>query len=221
MTLRDLRAIIIVEEKEMKLFIAIFILSIFICTSCLLAEDTPDAANSRPNVSGGYDYYDSAGNKTSSSQSRSDGGFDYYDQYGNKTGSLIYDEENERFTYIDAENVQRGTLSEDPYGGYRYTTQGEDVVTSKQMQIRRDYGYTDTYGKGVETLSSDTVRGIDSTSDAVEDGLSATMSENTDLTGSLSTAESDTSETTEIVTGTETTASSGLSSEGSGGLGIE
>ena len=204
----------------MRLFLVILISVIFICAGSLLAEDAPDAANSRPNVSDGYDYYDSDGNKTGSSQGRNDGGYDYYDKYGNKTGSLIYDEENERFTYIDAEKVHRGTLTEDPYGGYRYTTQGEDLITSQQMQIRRDYGYTDTYGKGLETLSSDTVRGIDSTTDAAEDTLSTTMPENNSLTGSLSTAESDTSDTTETVTGTETTSGSGLSSKGSGGLSI-
>ena len=204
----------------MKLILVIFISVIFICAGSLLAEDAPDAANSRPNVSDGYDYYDSDGNKTGSSQARNDGGYDYYDKYGNKTGSLIYDEENEQFTYIDAENVHRGTLTEDPYGGYRYTTQGEDLITSQQMQIRRDYGYTDTYGKGLETLSSNTVRGIDSTTDTAENALSTTMPENNSLTGSLSTAESDTSDTTETVTSTGTTTSSGLSSEGSGGLSI-
>ena len=88
------------------------------------------------------------------------------------------------------------------------------------MHIRRDYGYTDTYGKGLETLSSNTVRGIDSTTDTAENALSTTMPENNSLTGSLSTAESDTSDTTETVTSTGTTTSSGLSSEGSGGLSI-
>ena len=202
----------------MRLFLAVFISVILIYNNNLLAEDAPDAANSRPNVSGGYDYYDSEGNKTGSSQGRSDGGYDYHDKYGNKTGSLIYDEENERFTYIDAENVHRGNLTEDPYGGYRYTTQGEDVITSKQMQIRRNYGYTDTYGKGLETLSSDTVRGIDGTTNTAEDTLSTTMPENNDLTGSLSTTDSDDTNSTGIFTGTETTTESGLSSRGSGGL---
>ena len=171
----------------------IFILSITVIAAavfCMPAQaDQPGAGQSRPNVSGGYDFYDASGTKTSSSSKRHDGGYDYFDQFGNKTGSIMQDEDTGAYEYRDAENIERGSLKADPYGGYRFTTKGEGMVTAEQTNIRRSYGYADTYGSGIETLSSDVIRGIDSagqpaidatglgTSSRPESGLSTPSSE--------------------------------------------
>ena len=163
----------------------IFILSIAVIVAavlCMPVEATqPGAAQSRPNVSGGYDFYDASGAKTGSSSKRHDGGYDYFDQYGSRTGSIIEHEDTGAYEYRDAENIDRGSLKADPYGGYRFKAKGEDVVTAGQTNIRRSYGYADTYGSGIETLSSDVIRGIDSTSQPATDttGLETSSQANT------------------------------------------
>ena len=148
----------------MKIIFILSITVIAVAAFCVPAEaNQPGAAYSRPNVSGGYDFYDASGSKTGSSSRRHDGGYDYFDQFGSKTGSIIEHEDTGAYEYRDAENIDRGSLKADPYGGYRFKAKGEDVVTAGQTNIRRSYGYADTYGSGIETLSSDVIRGIDST----------------------------------------------------------
>jgi hypothetical protein len=148
----------------MKIIFIIFIIVITVSAFCVLAEaDQPGTAQSKPNVSGGYDFYDVSGAKTGSSSKRDDGGYDYYDQRGNKTGSITQDVDTGSYEYRDAENIDRGSLETDPYGGYRFKAKGEDTITAEQSNIRRSYGYADPYGKGIETLSSDVIRGIGST----------------------------------------------------------
>jgi hypothetical protein len=144
----------------------IFVASIMVIAVvfCMPAEASqPGAVQSRPNSSGGYDFYDGSGSKTGSSSKRPDGGYDYFDRYGNKTGSIRQDEDNNAYEYRDADNIDRGSLRADPYGGYRFKAKGEDTITAEQSNIRRNYGYADPYGKGIETLSSDAIRGIDNT----------------------------------------------------------
>ncbi|NQT95788.1 MAG: hypothetical protein HQ572_05000 [Candidatus Omnitrophica bacterium] len=132
---------------------------LLISASPVFAEDPAGTTHSRPNVSGGYDFFDAEGNKIGSSAIRTDGGYDYYDQYGNLTGSLAVDPETDRKTYQDIQNVQRGELVTDPYGGYRYKRKGEDIETSTQTQIRKDHKYADPYGGGLETLPPDIIQG--------------------------------------------------------------
>ena len=157
----------------MKILFIISITVIVVTVFCMPAEtNQPGAAQSRPNASGGYDFLDETGAKTGSSAKRSDGGYDYFDQFGNKTGSIVKNPETNSYEYSDAEDIGRGSITTDPYGGYRYKTKGEDTITAEQTNIRRSYGYTDTYGSGMETLSSDTLRGIEGTSQPASGGSS-------------------------------------------------
>ena len=123
----------------------------------------PGTSKSKPNVSGGYDFYDVSGAKTGSSSKRPDGGYDYFDQYGNQTGSLVQNKNTDAYEYRDAENIDRGSLTSDPYGGYRFKTKGDDTVTAEQANIRRNYDYANPYGDGIKTLSPDVIRGLDKT----------------------------------------------------------
>lgn len=154
----------------MKIIFRILIIAIAVTALGMpsMASD-PGTSKSRPNVSGGYDFYDTLGAKTGSSSKRPDGGYDYFDQHGNKTGSLMQDEDTGAYEYRDAENIDRGSLTADPYGGYRFKTKGEETITAEQANIRRNYGYTNPYGSGVETLSPDIIRGIDKTDQTLID----------------------------------------------------
>jgi len=160
--------------------VVIFALTITILTVPSMAGE-PGTSKSKPNVSGGYDFYDAAGTKTSSSSKRPDGGYDYFDQYGNQTGSLVQNEDTDAYEYRDADNIDRGALTSDPYGGYRFKTKGEDTVTAEQTNIRRNYDYANPYGSGIKTLSPDVIRGLDKTDQPLTDntGLgTASHSEN-------------------------------------------
>ena len=145
----------------MKIYIVLITASIILLftTVSAVANEPAGTANSRPNVSGGYDFYDAEGNKTGSSQALPDGGYIYYDKYGNMTGKLTPGEEGEGYRYYDEENVERGAIATDPYGGYRYNEKAEGLVTPSQTQVRRNYDYTDAYGDGIGTLPPEVIEG--------------------------------------------------------------
>jgi hypothetical protein len=151
------------ERGKMKIFsrIAAAVFFMLITAIPLTAQQQPGTVKSKPNPAGGFDFFDSEGNKTGFSTKRHDGGYDYFNQYGNKTGSLVKNEETGTYEYRDAEDIDRGTFTEDAYGGYRFKAKGEDTVTAEQATIRHNYEYADPYGKGIETLSSEIIRGID------------------------------------------------------------
>jgi hypothetical protein len=144
-----------------KIIFFIIILSAIIVLCTMVCAEQPGTAQSKPNVSGGYDFYDTTGAKTGSSSKRPDNGYDYFDQHGNKTGSILQDKDTGDYEYRDVEEIDRGSLTKEAYGGYRFKTKGEDIATAEQANIRRSYGYADTYGSGIETLPSQVVRGID------------------------------------------------------------
>ena len=150
------------DKMNITMRILIYCLTIaLLAVPCIASE--PGASKSKPNVSGGYDFYDAAGVKTSSSSKRPDGGYDYFDKHGNLTGSLVQNEDTDAYEYRDADNIDRGTLTSDPYGGYRFKTKGDDTVTAEQANIRRNYDYANPYGDGIKTLSPDVIRGLDKT----------------------------------------------------------
>jgi len=186
------------------------------------AEDPAGTSHSKPNVSSGYDFYDADGNKVGSSTLRIDGGYDYYDKHGNLTGHLVVDPETGEQSYEDAENVSKGSLGSDPYGGYRFDQEGEDSVTSTQSQVRKNYEYADPYGKGLETLSPDVIQGKDTepaTGATAESGLATELTGNSGLASQGSEATETASATSYGITeasATTTTSSIETTSEATG-----
>lgn len=143
----------------LKLSFFIILISATVFTASTVLSDPPaGTANSKPNLNGGYDFYDSAGNKTGSSTKRLGGGYNYYDQYGNKTGYLKAKKEG-RYQYYDVDNVRRGEFRGDLYGGYRYYQKQEGLENREQMQIRRYHDYQNPYGDDVETFSPAVIKG--------------------------------------------------------------
>ena len=141
----------------------IYIIIILISVSAprsVFSEGAKEQTSVRPNVSGGYEFYSPTGEKTGFSSSSGGGGYEYYDKYGNPTGFLKSDTKTGKYEFYDADGIKRGELAANPYGGYRYSEQKEAAITAAQMSIRRDYAYADPYGTGIETLSSDTIRGL-------------------------------------------------------------
>jgi len=228
----------------MRLFISLLLFSAYcLFTTTGFAEDPVGTSNSRPNVGSGHDYYDSDGNKTGSSEEKADGGYNYYDKYGNLVGSLDVDSETGEQTYVDGENVERGSLESDPYGGYRFEQQGEDTTTATQSQVRGNYEYASPYGDGLETLSPDVIQGRDAEDSAEptsESGLAETSSTSSGLSlpeeatapatpiafpaadeTASDASDSDTFETSTLETGLETdSGGSGLSTSSQAGSGL-
>ncbi|MFC1807624.1 hypothetical protein ACFL0T_04575 [Candidatus Omnitrophota bacterium] len=178
-------------SNRIYIYIVVIVSVVFMC-HLSFGADAPGTSNTRPNMAGGYDYFDSEGNKTGSSMPKTFGGYDYYDPYGNLTGALKYNKKDHQYEYFDAENIKRGNLKSDPYGGYRYSEQKEGLITSDQMNIRRNYKYSDPYGGGVETFSTDVLQGKDSqTINATGTGLSTKADSSLSSTSSsLSTTDS-------------------------------
>lgn len=142
------------------IFLIILLTGGIFIVSAALGSAPKGTANSKPNVSGGYDFYDSSGNKIGSSTQRSGGGYNYYDQHGNKTGYLKPAEESSgSYQYYDVDNVRRGDFRKDPYGGYRYYEKAEGLETQEQMQIRHNRDYQNPYGDKVETFSPGVIKG--------------------------------------------------------------
>jgi len=216
----------IIGEINMKIFLYTLLISLII-TAPAISQDQPGTSLSRPNVSGGYDFYDSEGNKTGSSMKRYGGGYDYYDQYGNRVGTLKPETKKSSskkggykkggYEYYDADNIERGKLKSDPYGGYRYYEQDAAPVTSEQMGIRRDYKYADPYGSGIETLSTKTIQGEEEDQETAEIAIENQAASGLSTSSSAATSTSNTGleNTTSTNAGLATTA--GDSS--SGGLG--
>lgn len=148
------------KEMSLKLrLLSVLVALLIFATPCVFGDDPKGTAYSRPNVSGGYDFYDSSGNKTGYSVKRTDGRYNYYDQYGNKAGFLKPGAEKGKYYYYDADNIRRGEFKSNPYGGYRYYEKKEGLETTQQKKIRRDYQYQDPYGSGVETLPPGVIKG--------------------------------------------------------------
>lgn len=142
------------------LFTIILVAGVIFIVPAVLGKTPKGTANSKPNVSGGYDFYDSSGKKTGSSGKLSGGGYCYYDRYGNKTGYLKPTEEKKgSYQYYDVDNVRRGEFREDLYGGYRYYEKAEGLETQEQMQIRHNRDYQNPYGKEVETFTPGVIKG--------------------------------------------------------------
>jgi hypothetical protein len=125
----------------------------------IFAAGPPNKSYSKPNASGGFDFFNASGEKIGSSSRRPDGGYDYYDKHGNWTGRLVPANTAGVYHYYDHENVYRGKVSTEPYGGYRYSEQQEGVIDRDSMDVRRDHEYKDEYGSGLETLSPETIQG--------------------------------------------------------------
>lgn len=145
--------------KPKLIMVAVFLIVVVAITPSVFSADPKGTSYSRPNVSGGYDFYDSSGNKIGFSTKRKGGGYDYYDQYGNKTGYLKSTPKGGVYDYYDADNVRRGKVASHPYGGYRYYEKKEGLITPDQTQIRRDHEYKDPYGSGIEILSPGVIKG--------------------------------------------------------------
>jgi len=214
----------------MKIFLYILLISLIIIAPAI-SQDQPGTSLSRPNISGGFDFHDSEGNKTGSSMKRPDGGYDYYDQYGNRVGTLKPATQKSSakksgykkggYEYYDADNIKRGKLKSDPYGGYRYYEQGAAPITSEQMGIRRDYKYADPYGSGIETLSTETIQGEEEDQEtagiSVENKTTSSLSTSTGNTGLEDTAPGNTGLTT--TAGNSSTGGLGAGSSSNSGLG--
>ena len=123
------------------------------------AAEIPGTAYSRPNVSGGFDFYDSEGNKVGSSSRDKEGDYVYYNANGSLIGTLRFDAKTTKYKFYDGDNIKTGELSKDPYGGYRYKKMKDSKETSQQIGIRKDYKYANPYGGGLETLPLDVIRG--------------------------------------------------------------
>ncbi|PIU42203.1 MAG: hypothetical protein COS99_01490 [Candidatus Omnitrophica bacterium CG07_land_8_20_14_0_80_42_15] len=81
----------------------------------------------RKNSSGGYDFYNSSGQRKGSSASTGRG-YTFYDSKGNKVGTLKKSTKSRRaYTYYDAEGIRRGYLKKSVTGGYYY----QDVQSGK------------------------------------------------------------------------------------------
>lgn len=145
--------------KPKLIILTIILIATVVIIPPVFSDDPKGTSYSRPNVSGGYDFYDSSGKKIGSSAKRRSGGYDYYNQYGNKTGYLKTTQKGGVYEYYDADNVHRGEVADHPYGGYRYYEKKEGLETPEQKQIRRDHEYQNPYGSGIETLSPDVIKG--------------------------------------------------------------
>lgn len=139
--------------------LALLLMGVAFATSAVGDDFPKGTANSRPNLSGGYDFYDSSGKKIGYSSKHRGGGYDYYNQHGNKTGSLKPSKETGVYQYYDADNIRRGRVATHPYGGYRYYEKKEGFENPQQKQIRRDYEYENPYGSGIETLPPGVIKG--------------------------------------------------------------
>ena len=209
------------------LFIAIFVGSVY-NLPFVYCGDLPGTAYSQPNASGGYDFFNSSGEKIGSSSLRVDGGYDYYDEYGNKTGSLVLDSESNSYTYYNADDLETGKVEIEPYRGYRYYEQKEGLETPAKMQIRRDYDYASPYGTGIETLPPEVIKGEDYVPPVIEGSGLETTPEDTETQLE---EESDSLDTDADIfgldmalegTGLETTTTgTGLETSPSGGTGLE
>lgn len=146
-------------KMRYKLTIFVLLIGITLTTSAVFGDFPKGTAYSRPNLSGGYDFYDSSGEKVGYSTKHKGGGYDYYNQYGNKTGSLKPTKKSGVYRYYDADNIRRGEVATHPYGGYRYHEKKEGFESPQQKQIRRDYKYQDPYGSGIETLPPGVIKG--------------------------------------------------------------
>ncbi|MFH1868081.1 MAG: hypothetical protein ABH843_03830 [Candidatus Omnitrophota bacterium] len=169
------------------IYITLISLLFSLASGNAFSDDMPGTAYSRPNVSGGYDFYDSEGSKIGFSSRDKDGDYVYYDTNGSIVGKLKFDVKKGKYRFYDGDNIKKGELSKDRYGGYRYKKSKSDNETSMQMRIRKDYDYANPYGEGVETLPLEVIRGEKTTSKttASSAGLDTT-SEGTGLDSSSS-----------------------------------
>lgn len=157
--------------KNLRLVITLyFFVFLSMSAASLSYAAPPGSSNARPNVSDGFDYYDSSGRKTGSSSMRADGGYDYYDSYGNPIGRLEKDETSGSFKYHDLNNITSGSLDQNSYGGFTFTDKDTSVITAEQSQIRRNYDYANPYGSGIDTFSPDTLRGVQENQTDTETG---------------------------------------------------
>ncbi len=126
-------------------------IAVFICMASFYAcpgyaqyyqkADYGDMSVTRKNQLGGYDYYNSAGNKTGYSKKTYTGDYIYYDNEGNKLGVLKQDKKKDTYTFYNADNIATGSFRKTPTGEYRYEDKFEGGLRSVIPPPGEDIGF--------------------------------------------------------------------------------